>query len=82
MPYRVDGVTIPNDDGSFDIYVNANHSFARQQIEIEHELRHIRNDHFYAEESVGALEADARNCGESIMNICRTLIINERGGAV
>ena len=47
LPARVEGVTLPNDDGSFDIYINARLSPARQQETLEHELRHIRHEHFY-----------------------------------
>ena len=30
LPTRVEGVTLPNDDGSFDIYINSRLSPARQ----------------------------------------------------
>lgn len=47
LPAKVEGVTIPNDDGTFDIYINAIFCEEKQQEILEHELRHIRRDHFY-----------------------------------
>ena len=47
LPSKVEGVTIPNSDGTFDIYINSVFCDARKQDILEHELRHIREDHFY-----------------------------------
>ena len=59
LPVKVEGVTLPNDDGSFDIYINARLSPARQQETLEHELRHIRRDHFYVDMPVSRMERQA-----------------------
>ena len=59
LPVKVEGVTLPNDDGSFDIYINARLSPARQQETLEHELRHIRRDHFYLDMPVSRMERQA-----------------------
>ena len=59
LPVKVEGVTLPNDDGSFDIYINDRLSPARQQETLEHELRHIRRDHFYLEMPVSRMERQA-----------------------
>jgi len=59
LPVRVEGVTLPNDDGSFDIYINSLLSPARQQQTLEHELRHIRRDHFYLDMPVERMERQA-----------------------
>ena len=47
LPLSVEGVTLPNDDGSFDIYLNSHFSKTRQDEILNHELNHIRRDHFY-----------------------------------
>ena len=47
LPRRVEGVSIPNDDGSFDIYINSNLPPELQQKTLEHELRHLKAEHFY-----------------------------------
>ena len=46
LPRRVEGVSILNDDGSFDIYINSLLSPQRRQEVLEHELSHIRREHF------------------------------------
>ncbi|WP_312281175.1 hypothetical protein [Oscillibacter sp.] len=47
FPASVEGVTIPNNDGTFDIYINQRLCPKKQQLKLAHEIRHIRNDHFY-----------------------------------
>ena len=36
LPVKVEGVTLPNEDGSFDVYINSRLSPARQQETLEH----------------------------------------------
>ena len=55
----VKAATFPNDDGSFDIYVNTRLSEAEQQRALEHELRHIRLGHFYSDAPIAQKEAEA-----------------------
>lgn len=55
----VRAATFPNDDGSFDVYVNALLSEAEQQRALAHELRHIRLGHFYSDEPLSQKEAEA-----------------------
>jgi len=59
LPWNIDGVVSPNDDGSFDIYLNSRHSEEHQLRWLEHELEHIRKDHFYQEKDIAAIEAEA-----------------------
>lgn len=59
LPIKVEGVTLPNDDGSFDIYINSRLSPQRRQKVLEHELRHIQNDHFYLDMPVSTMEKQA-----------------------
>ena len=47
FPSKVEGVTIPNDDGTFDIYINSIFCENRKQEILGHELRHIQENHFY-----------------------------------
>lgn len=69
LPVKVEGVTLPNDDGSFDIYINARLSPARQQETLEHELRHIRREHFYVDMPVSRMERQAD--GEAVNEVLR-----------
>lgn len=60
LPASIDGVTVPNDDGTFDIYLNSNLCEARQQDRLQHEIKHVLEDHFYQEsKSVSQLENEA-----------------------
>ncbi len=59
FPPTVEGVTIPNDDGTFDIYLSSHLSPQKQKACLEHELRHIFRDHFYSDRPVEDLEREA-----------------------
>ena len=39
LPIKVEGVTIPNDDGAFDIYINKNIPPAVREDVLKHEIR-------------------------------------------
>ena len=47
LPLSVYGVTLLNNDGSFDIYLNSRHPKQKQDETLTHELNHIQQDHFY-----------------------------------
>ena len=60
LPAAVEGLTVPNEDGSFDIYLNESLCPERMKICLEHEIKHIVQDHFYQEsKSVAQLEQEA-----------------------
>lgn len=59
LPDAVRAVTLPNDDGTFDIYINAALPELLQNRALEHELRHIQFEHFYNEDSVTHNEQEA-----------------------
>lgn len=59
LPEAVKAVVLPNDDGTFDIYINSNLPDEIQNCALEHELRHIRNDHFYNDDPVWLNEQEA-----------------------
>lgn len=64
LPRSVEGVSMPNDDGTFDIYINSLLPEQRRQQVLEHELRHLRAEHFYLDMPIAAMERQAE--GESI----------------
>ena len=53
------GVTVPNDDGTFSVYINALYDDETQRETLEHELEHLARDHFYADAPVARQEAEA-----------------------
>lgn len=59
LPNAVRAVTIPNDDCTFDIYVNEILPQELREQALEHELEHIRKDHFYNEDPVWINEKEA-----------------------
>lgn len=62
FPLSVEGVTVPNNDGTFDIYINSLLPAERQDETLAHELEHIRKDHFYNDIApVQTLEREAED---------------------
>lgn len=59
LPVRVEGVTVPNNDGSFSIYINELLPPERRNEVLEHELRHISAEHFYVDMPVEQMERQA-----------------------
>ncbi|MCD7844446.1 MAG: hypothetical protein LUG57_01035, partial [Oscillospiraceae bacterium] len=52
-------ITFPNDDGSYDIYLNTLYSDRDIQEALAHELRHISLGHFYSDAPIAQKEAEA-----------------------
>ena len=59
FPARVGAVVVPNDDGSFDIYLSSQLGDDARKERLAHELAHIREDHFYRPIPVAQAEAEA-----------------------
>lgn len=59
MPSTVRAVVMPNDDSTFDIYINSTLPEELQIRALEHELAHIKQDHFYNDDPVWLNEEEA-----------------------
>ncbi len=60
LPIRTEGCTIPNPDGSYEIYINSLLCEKRQKEKLKHELEHIRSDHFYQDcKNIFLIESEA-----------------------
>ena len=59
LPRAVEGVSVPNDDGSFDIYLNSRLSPQQREETLEHELRHLKQEHFYLDLPLSRMERQA-----------------------
>lgn len=60
LPGSVRGVTIPNDDGTFNVFINSSLSPECSNDTLEHELNHIKKDHFHDDtKSIEAVETEA-----------------------
>ena len=66
MPSSVKGVTLPNLDGTYSVYINDCLSAEMQQRTLEHELCHIEHDHLYSNEPVAAAE---RLAGSNVIEL-------------
>ena len=59
LPRTVDGAVIPNDDGTFDIYLNVLSPYEQREKWLRHEVRHITENHFYRAMGLAAAEREA-----------------------
>lgn len=59
LPPKVPAAVVCNDDGTFDIYINDLLSDSQRKKALEHEIDHIKEDHFYSLQPVGEIEAHA-----------------------
>lgn len=53
------GMIIPNDDGTYSIYINARCSLDQQRNSYKHEIKHIEHDDFFRSDPVEILESEA-----------------------
>lgn len=61
LPHTVRGVTVIDDNGDFNIYINAKLSVSQQFKVLEHEKRHIHYDDFASFEDIHKIERRAEN---------------------
>ena len=67
LPRTVEGVTVPNGDGSFSIYINSLLSEAQRQETLRHELRHVERGHFYTEQDITVVEQEAEHGSRNVV---------------
>lgn len=59
LPATVEGVTVKDTEGNYNIYINSLLSPEKKQETLEHELRHIQCDHHYTDTAVADDEIEA-----------------------
>ena len=59
MPATIKAYTLTDDNDDFNVYVNSTLNSIQQKKAVEHELRHIKADHFYRDTSVCQDEKEA-----------------------
>lgn len=57
MPPSLRGVTIPDPDGNYNIYINQNLAYEMQRKTYLHELEHIEKGHFNSDKPVSEIES-------------------------
>lgn len=60
MPICIKGVTVPDINGTYNIYINAQYSIEMQNDILKHELRHIQNSDFDNFDSIKTVEDRAK----------------------
>lgn len=65
MPPSVEAVTLPNDDGSYDIYINSRMEEDKKKRKLKHELFHIKGNDFYDDVTCVGKQEEAARGGES-----------------
>jgi len=56
LPYGVGAQTVPNDDGTFSVYLNGRTSHDKQIDDYCHEYEHIEDDDFYNDKPIEEIE--------------------------
>lgn len=57
FPCRVNGVTVQDENGFYNVYINARLSLEAQRAAIKHELTHIKREDFYSLDSLSKVES-------------------------
>ena len=66
LPVTVNAVTVVDDDGTYNVYINERLSFFEQKRALKHELCHIRKNHLYNADSVELCENTAKAVAKPI----------------
>lgn len=56
LPDTIRGVTTEDENGDYNIYINAALSSDQQKLTLKHEMAHIRRNDFASEESIFVIE--------------------------
>lgn len=59
LPRGSEALVLPNDDMTYDVYVNSNLCPDKQREALDHEIKHIKKDHFHSNKSIRQVEAEA-----------------------
>lgn len=62
LPIGVSGITVLDENGDYNIYLNARLSYDGQADAFSHEVEHIKQGHFYRPEDIIKLEEQAEYC--------------------
>ncbi|MBE6555773.1 MAG: hypothetical protein E7663_06060 [Ruminococcaceae bacterium] len=59
LPDAIPAVTVLDEDGDYNIYINGRLSKDNYEDAVRHELRHINQEHFYQKKPVRVCEDEA-----------------------
>lgn len=58
LPSTVYGVTVKDENGDFNVYINSNLSAPARDRALKHEMKHIERGDFYSDTDIEQLEED------------------------
>ena len=61
LAYPVGGLTAEDENGDYNVYLNANHPRDKQLRSLHHEMEHIRSGHFGDDRTVSEKENEIKN---------------------
>lgn len=61
LPYSIDGTTVLDGNGDYNVYINPRESYDMQKRTLNHELSHIGHGHFYDGQATGEDEDEAES---------------------
>ena len=56
LPSTIYGVTVKDENGDYNVYINSNLSVSAQNRALEHEMKHIERGDFYSDIGIEKLE--------------------------
>lgn len=59
LPVGIDGITVLDENGDYNMYLNDRLSYDMQAEAFRHEVEHIKQGHFYTYEDIKVLEEQA-----------------------
>ena len=63
------GVSVSNGDGTFTVFINSRFCHAKQIEALNHEVKHLEENHFYADGDLADMEEEAC-CGVALLLAC------------
>lgn len=63
LPYRVKGMTVADEEGNYNVYLNKNLSYEMQVEALLHEAEHIRREDLHSCKPVSFLEGRIKGKG-------------------
>jgi len=70
MPLSIKGVTILDDNGDYNVFVNDDLAEAQKKEAFLHEIKHIKRGDFYSEKPASELEASIDDAEIDIVDPC------------
>lgn len=61
LPAKVNGVTVVDDNGDYNIYINSNLSGEALRRACKHELSHVAKNHHYEDGIIAVFEKEAQS---------------------